>query len=277
MKKRPLFAAALLVASLPAVTAAQNPLPATQPTVLTIYREDVKYGHNADHETLEAGWPAAFAKAKSPYSYIALTSMTGANEAWFLAPYADWKALGDSYKLESADAVLAAELARLSKADAEHVSNARSIHLAGRPDLSGGTFPKVAASRFYEITFFRVRAGHEREFEELAKVFKAAYEKAAPQTSYRIYQVVAGIPGPTYVGFMSTPTMADFDKQQQTDMAVMGTFTPEQMQKLQKFSTEGLINVETQRFAVNGRMSYVDDATAAQDPGFWRPRVKASN
>ena len=277
MKKQPLLSALMLVLSVPVVISAQNPLPSTQPTALTIYREEVKYGHIADHETTEAGWPAAYAKAKSPYTYLAVTSISGASEAWFIAPYANWKAMGESMKMEQSDPVLAAELARLSKADAEHVSNARSIHLAGRADLSAGTFPSVAKNRFYEITFFRVRAGHEREFEEIAKVFKAAYEKNAPTTSYRMYQVVAGMPGPTYMGFFSVQSMAELDAQQATDMKVMGGFTPEQMQKLQKFSAEGMINTETQRFAVNGRMSYVDDATAAQDPGFWRPGVKARN
>ena len=56
----------------------------------------------------------------------------------------------------------------------------------------------------------------------------------------------------------------------------MKTFTPEQLVALQKFSREGLINSETQRFAVSGRISYVDDATAAADPNFLRPGVKAS-
>jgi len=278
MKKQPLLAALMLALSIPALTRAQSPtVPTTQPSVLTIYREEVKYGHTADHETTEAGWPAAYAKAKSLYTYLAITSISGASEAWFLAPYADWKSMGESLKMEQSNAMLAAELARLAKADAEHVNSARQIHLLGRPDLSAGAFPNVAKNRFYEITFFRVRAGHEQEFEAVAKVFKAAYEKNAPGTSYRMYQVVAGLPGPTYMGFFSVQSMAELDAQQATDMKVMGTFTPEQLQQLQKFSAEGMINFETQRFAVNGRMSYVDDATAATDPGFWRPGVKASN
>jgi hypothetical protein len=278
MSKRPLFAVlTFLLSTVPSAIQAQQALPTSQPSVLTIFREEVKYGHSAAHETLEAGWPAAFAKAKSPHSYIAITSITGPNEAWFLQPFADWKGLGESMKLESGDPVLAAELARLSKADAEHVNAGRTLHLVGRPDLSAGTFPSVAKARFYEVTIFRVRTGHERRFEEQAKVFQAAYKKAAPEASFRVYQVAAGMPGPTYMVFSSVPALADLDKGQAMEMAVFGTFSADQMQALQKFSAEGLINAETQRFAVNGRMSYVDDATASQDPGFWRPGIKASN
>jgi hypothetical protein len=259
----------------PTVMQAQNPVPTTQPSVLTIFREDVKYGHNADHERVEAGWPAAYAKVKSPYSYIAITSITGANEVWFLSPYTNWKHYGESMQADRSPA-LATELARLSKADAEHVSQGRSIHLVGRPDLSGGAFPPVAKTRFYDITWFRVRPGHEMEFEQVAKSYQAVYKKAAPQASFRVYSVVAGVPGPTYMVFSSNETLAQLDQMQATEMTVMRAFSADELKAIQKFSAEGLINYETQRFAVNGPMSYVDDATAASDPTFWRPRATAA-
>jgi hypothetical protein len=269
------FATLLLLWSVPAAVTAQTPMPTSQPSIVTIFREDVKYGHNADHEKTEMGWPAAYAKAKAPGTYIALTSMTGPSEAWFVQPFASWKAFGDGMKFESDNAELSAELARLQKADAEHVSAGRSIHLASRADLSAGTFPNVAKIRFYEITWFRVRPGHEQEFERLAKVFQAGYKKAAPQASYRLYQVAAGMPGPTYVVFGSYQTIAELDKGPATDAAVMATFSAADQSALQKFGSDGLVNSETQRFAMNGPMSYVDQSTIAQDPAFWRPK-KAS-
>lgn len=265
----------LLLSVLPVIASAQNALPTTQPAVLTIFREDVKYGHAADHEVVEAGWPAAYAKAKSPNTYIAVTSITGPSEAWFIAPYASWKAVGDQMKTESDDAVLSAELKRLQKADAEHVTVGRTLHLAGRPDLSAGTFPAVARARFYDITWFRVRPGHEQEFEQLAKVFQAGYKKAAPQSGYRVYQVVAGVPGPTYMVFGSFESLAELDKEQAIGASVMATFSADEQRALQKFSAEGLLNSETQRFAMNGPMSYVDQATINQDPAFWRPKKPA--
>jgi hypothetical protein len=263
---------AAVLTIMPAALQAQNPVPTTQPSVLTIVREEIKFGHNADHERTEAGWPAAYAKVKSPYSYIAISSLTGPNEVWFLSPYADWKQYGESVKADAGPA-LAAELARVARADAEHVSQGRSMHLVGRPDLSAGAFPSVAKTRYYQVTFFRVRSGHEQGFEQAAKAYQTAYNKAAPQASYRVYQVAAGMPGPVYLVFSSAETLEQWDKAQALDAALMGAFTPEQLGALDKFAKEGLINVETQRFAVNGRMSYVDDATAAQDPAFWRPKA----
>src|ERR1041384_1773834 len=76
-------------------------LPTTQPAYLLIAREFVKLGHGAEHARIEAGWPAAFAKAKSPSYYLAMVSLTGASEAWFVVPFATNAANADEMKLES--------------------------------------------------------------------------------------------------------------------------------------------------------------------------------
>ncbi len=67
--------AALVFASLPAALA--QGLPKSQPKLLTIVREEVKVGRAAEHARHEAGWPAAYEKAKSPDYYLALSSITG--------------------------------------------------------------------------------------------------------------------------------------------------------------------------------------------------------
>jgi hypothetical protein len=62
-----------LVLAVREVSIAQG-LPKTQPKMLTIMREEVKVGRAAEHGKHEAGWPAAFEKAKSPDYYLAMTS-----------------------------------------------------------------------------------------------------------------------------------------------------------------------------------------------------------
>src|SRR2546422_8858457 len=68
-------------------TALAQALPTSQPALIQIFREQVKLGRAPDHARIEAGWPAASAKAKSPNSDLATTSLTGASEAWFIVPY----------------------------------------------------------------------------------------------------------------------------------------------------------------------------------------------
>jgi hypothetical protein len=259
-----------------AATLAQGQaLPASQPSLLTIYREQVKVGRGAEHERIEAGWPAAYAKAKSPNYYLAAASLTGAPEVWFLAPFASNAAYGDQMKLESSDTVLAAELARLARADAEVLNDSRTIQALARTDLSHGAFPDLAKVRFWEITIFRVRPGHESEFEAAAKVYGASTDRAATGSTYRIYQVTAGMPEPTFLVFSSVESYAQFDATMANGQKTMQSFTPDEQATMAKFFTDGLINSETNRFALNPTMSYVSAETRATDPAFWTPKRPA--
>jgi hypothetical protein len=249
-------------------------MPTSQPNLIQITREEVKTGHNAMHSAFEAGWPAAFAKAKSPDYYLAMVSITGPNEAWYISPYASHAALGESMKRESDDKVLSTELDRLQKGDADHINSVRTLQAVARTDLSYGAFPDLGLARFWEITTFRVRPGYEEAFANVAKAYAAAAKRAAPNMSWRTYEVIAGIPGPTFLVFSSVQSFADFDRSMQDGMAIGKAFTPEEQQMMEKFGGSGLVNAETQRFRLDPVQSYVDAATKAKDPKFWSPGGK---
>src|SRR5712691_9769500 len=260
---------------LTAGTASGQSLPTSQPNFVQIIREEVKVGHEADHTKTEAGWPVAFEKAKMPTSSVGLVSLTGPSEAWFLVPYASQAAWGDDLKRQSDDPVLAAELARLSRADAAHITSVRSMLGAARKDLSRGAFPDISKARFYEITIFRVRPGHESQFTEAGKAYGAATARVAPGASYRVYEIIAGMPGPTYMIFSSVGGFGEFDRMTTEGEAVMKAATPQEQTTLQKFGAEVLISAETQRFRLDPEMSYVSKEVRAQDPAFWMPKKTA--
>jgi hypothetical protein len=255
-----------------AATAVAQGLPTSQPGLLYLIREDVKVGHAADHPKVEAGWPAAFEKAKSPYYYLALDSLTGSSEVWFVAPFENHTAFGDSLKRESENPVLSAELGRLSRADAEHVSNVRRIQAIARQELSHGAFPDVAKQRFYEITIFRLKPGHESGFADAAKAYGAAAGRGAPDVNYRVYQVIAGMPEPTYLIFSSVVSFADFDKMLANGEATMKAATEEERKTLETFMAEGVTSTETFRFRLDPAMSYVPKEVRDSDPAFWAPK-----
>src|SRR5690349_7860910 len=81
-------------------------LPHAQPKVLTIYREHVKVGKAAEHAKFEQGYPAAFEKAKDPSQYLALSSITGPDEVWYLQPNDSFAQVGDGLKLRDKNPVL---------------------------------------------------------------------------------------------------------------------------------------------------------------------------
>ena len=263
-----LSAAMILTLGCPLVAPAQG-IPTKQPSLLTIVREEIKPGRSEEHAKHEQGWPAAYAKAKSPYNYLALTSLTGTGEALYVVPFESNAAVADSMKRDDADPVLSAELARLSRIDSEYLTGSRVIQAVARNDLSMGSFPDIPSMRFYQITFFRVRPGHDSEFETAAKTYHAAATRLGRDPQVRVYQVIAGMPSPTYVLFTSVGDYAEFDKVTADGQAVWTGMNAEESSIMAKFGKEGLINTETNRFRVDPKQSYVDKETAAKFPDFW--------
>lgn len=247
-------------------------LPTSQPKYLQIFREEVKLGRNADHEKLEAGWPAAFERAKSTDYYLAMVATTGANEAWFVIPQESNAAADASMRRQAANRQLSMELERLGKADGDLLTSVRSLLAMARPDLSYGSYPDIGKQRFWEITWFRVRPGHELQFEGAAKAYIGATKRAVPETSFRVYEIIAGMPGPTYLIFSSVMSYADFDQMTSEGQKIWTSMTPDEMGLMQKFSTEGLINAETNRFRLSPTMSYVPKSVRDSDPAFWSPK-----
>ena len=69
MNYAPLLAAACLF---PIAALCEDP-----PPVIQIGRESVKEGRAAAHRKVETDWARSFRRAKFPYHYLALESMTG--------------------------------------------------------------------------------------------------------------------------------------------------------------------------------------------------------
>jgi hypothetical protein len=252
--------------------AVAQPLPTAQPNLLEIVIEDVKPGRAAEHAKIEAGWPAAYEKSKSTAYYLALVSMTGAPTAWYVGPWDSHAAIDANRKRDDADAVLSAELARLSRADSDMLNGTRTVMVSARKDLSYGSYPDLARQRFFEFTWFRVRPGHEAGFDAAAKAYAAAAKRVGTNTAFRVFEIIAGGNGPAYLVSSSVASYADFDGMMADGTKTMKGFTPDEGQAMQKFMTDGVISIETQRFRVDPGQSYVPKETRAQDPAFWMPK-----
>jgi hypothetical protein len=195
--------------------------------------------------------------------------MTGTPQVWFVSPYESHAKMAESFA--EGDEELAAELARLRKADAEHITSFQVVHAVARKDLSHGAYPDTTKQRFFEITTFRVRPGGEEAFAAAAKAFGAAASRVTPNISYRVYEVVAGMPSPTYLIFSSVVSFGELDKAMTDGMAAITAMTPQEQAAFGKW-TEHAINVTTNRFRLNPEMSYVPRSVREQDPAFWMPK-----
>jgi hypothetical protein len=268
---RPLVAALVLGTALSAFS---QSLPEKQPNLITSYRESVKPGQSAAHIKHEAGWPAAYAKANFPYAYLAMTSITGPPEAWFVATYDSHAAIGDGMKRESSDPALAKELDRLALEDSKYIDSMAIIQARARPELSVGEFPDMVSMRFIQVTVIQIRPGQETAFEDSVKAYGAARKRADAKASFRFYQVLAGMPGPSYLVFMSVTDFAEFDQVLAADAAARKGATPEETAAMQKGRTEAFAKYEVNRYRIEPTMSYVSKETRAKDPAFWSRSAK---
>jgi hypothetical protein len=246
-------------------------MPTSQPNLLTIFIEDVKPGMDSDHAANEAGWPAAFAKAGSPYYYLAMVSMTGPSQVWYVSPYESYTQEGENMKMLDSNPELAAETERLWKADAQYLNSARQVQAMARPDLSYGAFPELSLARFWDITTFRVRPGHDSGFEAAVAAYIESTKRNAPDASWRTYQVTAGMWGSTYLIFGSVDSYAEFDKAMEEGNAIWQGTNAQEQETLMNFFTSDIQNMITNRFRLDPRMSYVAPDTKAADPDFWNP------
>jgi hypothetical protein len=269
MRKSFLSLSVLALAAGGAATALAQGVPTTQPKFMHIFREQVKPGRAADHAKWEAGWPAAFEKAKSPFNYIALQSITGPPEVWYVSPLGSQAAYGEMIAAEEKDPALQAELERLAKGDGDFLSEQNAMQAVAMPELSHGAFPQIGKMRYYEITTFRVRPGHQDAWIAATKAYKAATARSAPDASWRTYDVVAGAPGGTYLIFSSVGAFAEFDKMMQESEATWKGVTAEEGAVLGKFMKESVISVGSNRYRLSPGQSYVNAETKAQDPAFW--------
>jgi hypothetical protein len=261
----------------PAVLSGQGQgLPTTQPALVTIVREQVKVGRTAEHARIEAGWPAAFGRVNSPDYYLAMVSLTGQPEAWYIIPTASNAAYGEQMKRYDGDAGTTAELERLSRADADVLEGTRTIQAMARPDLSRGAYPELAKQRFWEISLVRVRPGHEADFDAGVKAYMAAADRAASGNQFRTYEVTAGMPSPTYIIFASATNYADFDRMFADGMKTFQSANAAEQAAMMKFSTDATMSWENNRFRLDPRQSYVSRETRATDPAFWGAMPTAS-
>jgi hypothetical protein len=245
------------------------------PAYLQIFREEVKPGRGGPHVTTEAGWPRAFARAKTPNYYLAMTTIYGPSEAWFVEGHGSVAEIEEANKAIDAAPGLNAELDRLAQADAANVSGVRGILGRYRADLSSGGAVDVSQMRVWEVLVFQVRPGHEANFGEAAKLYKSTVEQAKVDLPWATYEVLAGMPGPTYLIFVPHRTLTEIDPAAGVGAAVEKAFSEEAMKKLSTLA-EGYSSVEDMIFTVSPQMSYLSSEFVARDPKFWTRKSPAA-
>lgn len=239
------------------------------PPVLWIQRELVKPGKGSAHNDWEAGWPAAFGRANWPTNYLGMNAMSGTNEAWFLVGYPSFDAMEKDLAATDANASLTAEMKRLGAGESDFVESTSGVLAQYIPSLSYKPGVDLVKMRYFEVIRFAMKPGHEGDFAKAAALYRDGYTKAGIDQHWAIYRVVSGMPGGTFLVFAPMRSLSNFDKSVSEDEAMARAMGPDQMNALNKLVTDGVATVQSQIFALNPKMSYVNKEMKAADP-FWR-------
>jgi hypothetical protein len=274
MKLTPVLCLTLTLAGL-GVAAAQDSSDMKPPAVIQINREWLKPGKGgAMHDKSEAAFVNLMNKGKLQGHYIALNSMSGKPRALYMTRYPSFEAWENDNNIFNKNASLAAELDRDIVADSEFLEGMDAAVLAYNEELSFHPRPDFSHARYYELTAFKVRLGHEKEWREVTKMYKEACEKAGSSMHWGTYEVLYGGEGGTYISLTHRDNLAEIDKERADGKKIMEAMGGEEgAAKLDEKFSAAVESVRTELFAINPKQSYVDEATMKADADFWKPKA----
>ncbi len=253
------------------ILSAQQPGP---PKVLRIFREDVKEGKGSAHEKVEARWAQTMARLKYPAHTLAMTSMTGLSQAWFLEGHDSFAAIGEAEAFFAKPAYRS-EIDALDAQDAEFRSSSRQWIAVFRNDLSyriGQLMEGIPKARYFNVLIFRIHQGRDQEFADLAKTAVAALGKSGSDQPVAVYQVFSGAPSGMYLLFEPSASLKTLDDAPARGEAMFNAMGDAGSKRFIKSSGEIVASTESLLFTINPKMSYPPKEVAAGDPDFWTPK-----
>jgi hypothetical protein len=246
------------------------------PKVLVIMREYLKPGRaGVPHEKTETAFTQAFTAAKWPTHYLALESLTGKPRALFFTGYASFDAWEKDNQATAKNSALSAALSRASSADGELLDSMDEAVWVYREDQSMSAAVDIPHMRYFEIEHFRVRPGHEKDWDDAVKLVKAAYEKSVPDAHWATYQAVYGVTGSNYIVITPLKSGEEIDQAFEKSGKFMAAMGEDGMKKLSDLSAAAIESTETNLFNFSPEMSYVGDDWIKTDPDFWKPKKVA--
>jgi len=245
------------------------------PAVIQVNREWLKPGKGgAMHDRSEAAFVNLMNKGKLQGHYIALNSMTGKPRAVYMTRYPSFEAWEADNKIFEKNASLGAELDRDIAADSELLEGMDSAVLVYNENLSFHPHPDFSHARYYELTAFKVRLGHEKEWREATRMYKEAMEKAGSSQHWGMYELQYGGDAGLYIALTHRASLAEVDSERAESKKIMEAMGGEDnAQKLNQMFAAAVESVRTELFTINPRQSYVDEATMKADADFWKPKT----
>jgi hypothetical protein len=242
------------------------------PRVLQITREFTKPGKAGEiHDKSESAFVQAMSRAKWPTHYLGMTSLSGKQRALFLTQYASYEAWEKDNQAVAKNATLSAELDRAGATDGQLLDSMDQGVFLFSEEMSLRPRSDLSHFRYMQIASYHVRPGHGKEWQDLVKMVKDAYEKAVPEAHWGVFEQAFGGDGGTYLVLIGRETLAELDRGSQDEAKFAAAMGDEGMKKLGELESSAIESSQHQIFQINPHMSYVSEDWIKADPGFWKP------
>ncbi len=243
------------------------------PKVLALSREFTKPGKAGTvHDKAEGAFVQAMARAKWPTHYIGMTSMSGKQRALFMTQYESFEAWEKDNQATAKNAALSASLDRAFVADGELLDSMDQGVFVFNEELSLRPRPDLSPMRYLDISAYHVRPGHNKDWTDLVKMVRNAYEKAVPDAHWGVFAQQYGGEGGTYLILTARKSLSEVDSGLLDSKKFQAAMGEDGMKKLAELVAAAVESSQHNLFAFNPRMSYVSDEWIKSDD-FWKPKA----
>jgi hypothetical protein len=281
---RTTIALGIALTGLTAAVGAQSPDHSGPPPVLTITREEIKPGHMAAHEKLNAAFISAVSRTPSESRWLGLVPVSGdENTTLFLSAYGNFAQAETQRKADEdlfTNAAFKSEIEALDKQAADVHAAQRTTFARYRPDLSfhPATMEEVAQSRYFGITTVRVKYNRIPDYVEYMKTVNAAREKAAWPIKTAAYQVTSGGQYGTFVTFRPLKSLKTWDDDYAAMAGMEKAMTDayggeEAARKVRLQGADLVVVADNAVYAMNPKISRPSAEFAKYDVAFWAPKA----
>ena len=247
------------------------------PKVLQITREFTKPGKaGMVHDKAESAFVQAMARAKWPTHYIGMTSLSGKQRALFLTQYESFEAWEKDAAAVEKNAALSASLDRAGMADGELLDSIDQGVFVFNEELSLRPRPDLSPMRFLDISGYHVRPGHGKDWNDIVKMVKSAYEKAVPEAHWGVFAQYYGGEGGTYLVLTARKSLSEVDQGFLDSKQFHAAMGEDGMKKLDELVAVAIESSTHNLFAFNPSMSYVADEWIKNYPDFWKPKASTT-
>jgi len=248
------------------------------PKVLVVFREYMKPGKaGSPHQKTESAFVQAFTAAKWPTHYLTVDSMSGKPRSLFLIGYESFDAWEKDNKATEKNPALAAAVDRASIADGDMLASSDGSVLTYREDYSLRANVNIAQYRYFEISRFVIKPGHEKEWDDLVKMYIDAYTKIDQNARWATYSSMYGADnGGVYIVFTPMKSLGEADAEVADGKKLQDAMGADGMKKVAELSAACLESSQTNLFAFNPKLSYPADEWIKSDPTFWKPKPAAA-